>query len=453
MILSDSSIPPAVRRPSPAPGARRLFSHDHGGVLVVVMVIVAAVLLVGVALFALGAGETDIVEYRADSTNALWLAEGGLERARGWLSGIYEDNPLVNPVGMGAEDQSLHTGQYSFTVTDMSAGLGGLPEFTVLATGSDDGAVRQVRAVMTPETFSHYQWFVDSQAPDTWFVTGDYFEGPVHMNGHLRVDGDPWFGARVTAAGSYIEAPNSNPTFTAGYQINVAPIPLPDYSQINQTLRAAAIDHGLYAAQLGGNSSRYEVVLGRNGNLGTLSYRSYRNGYSNWTDVSISDLDGAAWFESPLWIEGTIDGDLTIGCAEEIWITNDVLFADSTPGEGPDPGCDDILGLVALEDIYVKNTVPNATDCEIHGILMSLDRRFQVEDWNNPPARGTLTTWGGVIADQAWRVGTYVQGVARSGYDREWHYDPRMLRMFPPFFPLTGSMMVISWEEVIPPEV
>ncbi len=48
--------------------------------------------------------------------------------------------------------------------------------------------------------------------------------------------------------------------------------------------------------------------------------------------MSISGLGGAAWFDSTVWIEGTIDGELTVGCAEQIWITNDVLFADSTPG-------------------------------------------------------------------------------------------------------------------------
>jgi hypothetical protein len=449
MIASNSTSRPTTGPPSRL-GARRSLFRDRGAVLIVVMAILAAVLLIGVALFTLAAGESDIVEYRTDSTNALWLAEGGLERARVWLSKVYQDDPLIDPVGMGAANQPLHTGKYSYTVTDMSAGLGGLPEFTVLATGADDGAVRQVRAVLTPETFAHFQWFINSQAPDTWFVTGDYFEGPVYINGHLRVDGDPWFGSSVAATGNYIEAPNSHPTFTAGYQTAAPVIPFPTNATVYADIRDQA---GLSLPQLPGNGSRYEVVLGRNGNLGTLSYRSYAGSYSNWTNRSIGDLNGAAWFGSTVWIEGTIDGELTIGSANQIWITNDVLYADSSPGEGPNPGCDDVLGLVALNETYVKDTVPNGTDCEIHGILMSLNRRFEVEGWNNPPARGTLTVWGGIIADQAWRVGTYVQDVARSGYDREWHYDPRMLRLFPPFFPMTGNMMIIAWEEVIPPEV
>jgi len=108
---------------------------------------------------------------------------------------------------------------------------------------------------------------------------------------------------------------------------------------------------------------------------------------------------------------------------------------------------------VGLQEIFGKDTPANRHDCEIHGIMMALNRRFQVEDWNQPPARGTLTLWGGIIANQAWFIGTFVQGVARSGYDPEWHYDPRMLRMFPPYFPLTGNMTLLSWEEIVPPEV
>jgi len=452
MATVRSAFERLASRSSAPPGRGRFPSRDRGAVIIIVMAIVAAVLLVGLALFTLGTGETDVVEYRTDSTNSLWLAEGGLERARVWLGKRFKADQTLNPVGQGALNQPLHTGLYSYTVTNMSAGLGALPEFTVLSTGSDDGAVRQVRAVMTPETFSHFQWFINSQAPDTWFETGDNFEGPVYINGHLRVDGDPWFGSNVTATGNYIEAPNSHPTFTAGYQTNAPVIEFPTNATIYTSIRNNA---GLNLPQLAGNGSRYEVVLGKDGNLGTLSYRSYRSssGYSGWTDRSISGLGGAIWFGSTVWVEGTIDGELTIGCENQIWITNDVLYADSTPGNGPDPGCDDILGLVALNETYVKDTVPNQTDCEIHGILMSLNRRFEVENWNNPPAHGTLTIWGGVIADQAWRTGTYVQGEARSGYNRNWHYDPRMLRLFPPYFPLTGDMMIISWEEVIPPAV
>jgi hypothetical protein len=416
------------------------------------MGITTAVLLVGVALFALGSGETDVVEYRTDSTRALWLAEAGLQRSRVWLGGLYENNPAVDPTDQGAQDQALGNGTYTYTVTDMNAGPQGLPEFTVLSTGEIDGAVRQVRAVMTPETFAHYQWFINSQAPDTWFETGDNFDGPVYINGHLRVDGDPWFGSTVTATGNYIEAPNSHPTFVAGYQTGAPVVSFPTTNDIYTAVRDRA---SLRLPQLAGNDSRYEAVLGRNGQLGTLSYRSWRSssGHSTWTDVSIGSLNGAIWFGSTVWIEGTIDGELTVGSNDQIWITNDVLYEDSTPGHGPDPGCDDILGLVALNETIVKDTPANSTDCEIHGVLLSRNRRFEVENWNNPPARGTLTIWGGVIADQAWRTGTYVQGVARSGYMRNWHYDPRMLRLFPPFFPLTGNMTVVWWKEIVPPAV
>jgi hypothetical protein len=420
--------------------------------LLVVMGITTSVLLVGVALFALGSGETDVVEYRTDSMRGLWLAEGGIERAGVWLGELFDGNPAVDPTGLGASHQPLGSGEYTYVVTDVSPGLGSLPEFTVLSTGVIDGAVRQIRAVLTPETFAHFQWFINSQAPDTWFETGDNFEGPVYINGHLRVDGDPWFGSTVTATGSYIEAPNSHPTFTAGYQTNAPVIDFPSTADVYASVRNQA---GLNLPSLAGNGSRYEAVLGRNGNLGTLSYRSWRSatGYSAWTDRTIDSFGGALWFGSTVWVEGTIDGELTIGCENQIWVTNDILYADSTPGNGPDPGCDDILGLVALNETIVKDTPANSTDCEIHGVVLSRNRRFEVENWNNPPARGTLTIWGGVIADQAWRTGTHVQGVPRSGYIRNWHYDPRMLRLFPPFFPLTGSMMVVSWEEVVPPEV
>jgi hypothetical protein len=134
------------------------------------------------------------------------------------------------------------------------------------------------------------------------------------------------------------------------------------------------------------------------------------------------------------------------------------MFSSRLPrpeGEGPDPGCDDVLGIISMEDTYVADTVANGTDCEIHGVIMSLWRLFQVENWNAAPPRGTLTVWGGIIADQAWRVGTYDGAdICRSGYYRNWHYDGRMRNsLFPPYFPETGRYIMTFWEEVVPPVV
>ncbi|MBN2564875.1 MAG: hypothetical protein JXB46_04110, partial [Candidatus Eisenbacteria bacterium] len=70
----------------------------HGHTLIGVLAVTTAVLLVGASIFMLGESEGDIVEYAVDDARAFYIAEGGLERARGWLSDLREADPGANPV-------------------------------------------------------------------------------------------------------------------------------------------------------------------------------------------------------------------------------------------------------------------------------------------------------------------------------------------------------------------
>jgi len=438
-------------RPTARPWASRPHPccSERGAAMLATMALMVVVLLVGVALFTLGTAESELVDYTGDGREAFWLAEAGLERARAWLAEMYASDPGYDPVGTEVAGQPLGEGDYTFRV--IAGGGGAAPAYVVESDGVVDGVLRRVRATFTAESLARYQWLIDSQAPDTWMKTGDNFEGPVHMNGHLRIDGDPWFGAKVTASGDYIEKPDSDPTFTQEYETGVPEVAFPNLSAVEASLRAAAISDGLYGPALSG-SDYYEVEMGRTG-AGMLSYRINGSATTNWVDVDITSLEGAAWFDSEVRVKGVIDGELTIGCSEDLYISGDILFYGSTPGSGPDPGCNDPFGIIGAENVYVADTPDNSSDCEIHGVIMALDRRFQVEDWNKAPSRGTLTIWGGIIADQAWRINTFVGSTLRSGYLRDFHYDGRMTSIFPPFFPMTGRFLMTSWQEVMPPEV
>ena len=238
------------------------FVPGHGGsALVGVLALVTAILLVGSALFIMGSSEGDVVEYVVDDARAFYVAEGGLERARGWLGDLLVEEPTSNPVGMVFENQALGGGIYSVEVVDEVSGVSWLPAYEVVSTGVLDGVVRQVRSIMVAETFARYQWFCE-RGGWTWFGTGERFEGPVHMNQAIQIDGDPWFGGRVTSAGNVITIKEgSYPTFEMGYQLNVADIDLPDMSYLETTIKDAALNGGLYLGPIGGKDAYYHVVL------------------------------------------------------------------------------------------------------------------------------------------------------------------------------------------------
>jgi hypothetical protein len=293
-----------------------------------------------------------------------------------------------------------------------------------------------------------------------WFTSGDRLDGRVHTNDYIRIDGDPWFGMKVTSSkDEIIERSGSNPTFEGGYELNVEEVPLPVDADLVATVKAEAQVDGEYGPPLMGGQSKYELVIGRNGLLETYSYRKYElipgtgdYDWSGWTDVYIPDTNGMAWFDEPVHVSGVLDGGLTIGSSVDIYISDDVTYYDSTPEHGPDPGCDDVLGLVSSGDVIVENTVANQTDCVIHAHMLALDRSFKAEQYWIGPPRGTLTLYGGFAQQRQGAVGYFNSGGLIHGYAKDYHYDMNLLRHSPPGYPATGDYLVVSWEEFKAPE-
>jgi hypothetical protein len=417
------------------------------------MAIIAAVLLVGVAIFILGHSEGDIVEHAVDDSRAFYIAEGGLERMRGWLGDYHADDPTGDPLGKKFENEPLGGGTYTVEITE-DLGGGGLGAYKVDSKGTIDGVTRQVRAQLVAETFARYQVFVE-RGGWVWFLSGERFEGPVHVNQTLQIDGDPWFGGPVTAGGGMTMKSGSNPTFVMGYELNVPSIDLPADSYPTDVIKPAAESGGLALGDLSGNDAEYHIDLDYYG-PGLLGYRSYEGGvWSGWDGPhDLSALNGAIYSPEPIQIEGTLDGQVTFGVEGNIYVIDDVLYDGVVPGETPPADCDDVLGLIADGDFVIAYTIPNQSDCLFYGVAMALEKNIEAEDYMHYAPRGAMRMYGGIIADYSIHLGQYDNdGNLLSGYTRDFNYDARMLLMPPPYFPLTGRYLVLGWEEVVPPEV
>lgn len=443
-------------------GARRLnpgeSRSNSGSALIGVMAITTAVLLVGVAIFILGHAEGDLVEYACDDARAFYIAEGGLERARGWLGQLAKDSPGANPVDMAFADQRLGGGTYTAKVVADASGGSWIGAYDVVSTGEIDGVTRQVKSTMVAETFARYQWFIESGGGGySWFRTGERFEGPVHVNGDIMVDGDPWFGSLVRAGGGITLTAGSNPVFERGYQLSVSQIDLPTQEYMHATLRAAAQDVGGHFAASLPNKNYYTVELLSSGEVWYRATKETGQMIGAPTTVDISGTNGAFWFDAPIEIWGVVDGELTIGVEGDIIITDDILYYDSTPGAGPTSVCDDVLGLIAAGhpdgDIIIARNPANNDDCEIHGVMMALQKNIEAEEYQHGGLRGDLIVWGGMVVDYAIHIAEYRDGVVTSGYVRDFHYDPRLFTMPPPYFPYTGTYVIAGWEEVVPPQI
>lgn len=59
-----------------------------------------------------------------------------------------------------------------------------------------------------------------------------------------------------------------------------------------------------------------------------------------------------------LWIEGQINGAITFGCADTVYIVGDITYSNTNPGDPPDdpdnPNLTDYFGLVSEKRIYIR---------------------------------------------------------------------------------------------------
>lgn len=466
---------------------RAWFQADDAGFSVGVVLIFAFVMMVSVlALFTMGSQDAALVAAGVEKSQALFVAESGVQIGQGWLE-AQECPPAtadtIYPVGEHPVD--LGPGSFEVVIVpDPDNPISTDKLYTIISQGEVQGRVRQVQVVVSPDYYSNYLYFTDTEHEPgaggvLWFVSSDVVDGPLFTNDQISILGDPTFmGAVFSSYGgpddktsshnpaflyyngdahNHLEsaadnnAPYDNPTFVEGYVLGDTDVDYPSHS-LSFDVKGLAQDGGI---SISGN---YEIELSRvdpTTGLPMYGYVSYRKPGKSWTDVEISSFNGIFYVNGSFSVSGVLDGQLTLATNGGIVITDDVTYRDSDEN-GPSPGCDDLLGLIAGTDINVEWNEANSDDCVIHAAMMALDNCFRAENWNTGDPRGTLTVWGSIIQSFRGSVGTgYIDEegnlVILTGYAKDYHYDLRLLEDLPPAFYeflRTGLYTRVSWAEI-----
>ncbi len=492
---------------------------ERGISLIAVMVIMTSVVLVGVAIMTLGTAETDIVQVSVEDAQAFYAAEAGIERAQKVLDQLakygseqpetYVDKKGktktskavqgdgIYPDDLAFEEVRIGDGLYSVTVTKTSTNDPWDTTYEVASVGDVNGVTHELRATMVVDAFSKFVFFANETKkdligeiveeegqgqgegqgeddPDIWYTdpdslmlySSDILNGRCHVNDKLRIKGDPFFGGKVTTWDDHVDMSHgSRPTFAKGLETRSDWIPMPNEKELKQTMAQLASQGGICLQKiprgikdLNGKKIEhgiYDVVLGRDGVLGTLSYRicdrekvlaGDESSVTAWTDVSIATIgNGMIWFKDKIMITGTLRGQVTIGSEKDIYVVGDVLYENSTPGEGPDPGCPDLLGLVGKK-LKVSKTLANDNDVEIHAAIMCSKDGVEAEKVKEFGDRGDLIVYGSVTVGKTSKINEIKKDGFR-GYHRKYYYDPRLMTMAPPYFPRTRDVSIRKWRQ------
>jgi len=294
-------------------------------------------------------------------------------------------------------------------------------------------------AYYTP--LSRWFWFTGREGNVYW-TTGDSVWGPVHTNGVLKTFGSPVFMDDVTAFLG-IDPPPGDPSNLAVYNGNweigiQGTIP----TDMSDLVNAAASGNG---GALMNTKALYDTLT-------TLEFLPTGNvirtigAVADTMVVNLMAPTGVIHSTADVRVSGTFDGQLTIYSEGNIWIDDDLVYANNPL---IDNTSDDVLGLVANNNVIVTDNAANNSDLNIQASILAVNGEFYAENYESRPVAGELNVTGSVVQETRGGLGTFDwSGTGLlSGFSKDFRFDNRLNTISPPSYPGIRNLQLLSWWE------
>jgi len=350
----------------------------------------------------------------------------------------------------GTETQILSgrlNGTFTYSITTGATGAPVLQSFAKCR--GTDGMLYDTVVVAfggnKKNSFTLFAYMSDFEGNEDWY-TGDTVWGRIHSNGRFHMTGSPVFMEKLTTAKGLDPkwgTGGNNAIFKHGFETGVAEIDYP--TDISEVVNAATSGGRSYAGNI-------EVTFEAGSAANDDGIAIVSQGGTPIDTVLLSDptFNGALLGTGTVTVQGTVDGDLSIGAQQDIHISDDILYADRNWGTS-----DDILGLIAEANVVILDNVPNSTNCTIDASLFTRTGTFEAEDAKKGAPRGVLNVLGSVVQHDRGSLGTYQVGshAVKTGYSKRFVYDRRLEdpNFRPPYYPgyYTKTRAIAAWWESV----
>jgi hypothetical protein len=289
-----------------------------------------------------------------------------------------------------------------------------------------------------------FAWMTNFEGNVFW-IDQDTVWGRVHSNGALHVNGKPVFMEKATTVKQFDPKPGvgtNKAIFKQGYETGVATIDFP--TDLSEITTASTSGGKRYTGPIWVTLSPGTAANGD----GKAFIRSTKTG-PIIDSISMSDptFNGVILGEQDVNIQGTLDGALTVSSLKNVWIQDDVLY-ENNPLAG---SSNDILGLVANQNVIVADNVPNKTNCVVQAAVFARSGSFLAENYNTRGVCGTLQLVGSIVQDTRGAVGTFSGSTLNSGFSKRYRFDTRLQdpSFRPPYFPgyYVKTYAITNWWE------
>jgi hypothetical protein len=346
----------------------------------------------------------------------------------------------------------VENGSFSYFIERQAQDtLLGPTQVRVTSIGRYVNEVDTVIVLLTRPSFSRYAYFTNQEG-NIWFQTGDTLRGPVHTNTYFQMQGFPVFYGKVTSHSVYsasnpyrpYTSGTTSPSFLGGSEWKVPYLPMP--SSIPDDLVEAAQSGGIYIAK------RYAWLKFRADGCVEIAAKNVNTTptTAEYVVYNLANTNGVIYItytSTPIaQVKGTVNGQVTVGCSGTIKVTGDLLCAD-------DPrtniNSNDMIGLTAVKDINITANVADAdrtvqASCMTLNTTVSSTTNFWVEEYNSKRF-GVLHLDGALVQQARGAVGQIGSYGTRTGYLKDYRWDPRLKWMTPPHFPMLFVLRKIAW--------
>jgi hypothetical protein len=290
--------------------------------------------------------------------------------------------------------------------------------------------------------YSRFFWFTNNEGNVYW-TTGDTVWGPMHTNTVVKTWDSPVFYGKVTAkAGINPDptSPHNKAEFNGGWEIGVENEVPTDFSVLQNAAVSGNGGAAVNTKCLYDKKVTFEFLA--DGNV----IRTVQGDPPDTVKVSDIAPTGAIWSTEEVRVKGVFNGAMTIYSDDNIFIDDDLVYADNPL---VNKNSDDILGLVAKNDVLVTDNAANNSDCNVQACIMAVKGSWGAENYASRPVAGVLRFTGSIVQDNRGPVGTFSYGAGiKSGFSKRYYFDERLSKMSPPNYPyLRDAMHLLSWWE------
>lgn len=313
-------------------------------------------------------------------------------------------------------------------------------------------------------TFSLFAWMTNLENGVFW-ITGDSVWGRVHSNDNLTVSGSPVFMQKVTTAKGFIPPVGKSQTIGGTKYTNKAIFinpPQPETGVPKINFPNDLTDIAAAAASPNGKKYTGDIWVTLDGKSPAVSgdgkayIRATKTGpIIDSVGLSDPNFNGVLMATGVVNVQGTLDGNLTIASystpsatTNNIVVQGDILY-EKSPLAGTS---DDMLGLVANNNVIVADNVPAGGNREIDGSIFARQGSFTAENYSTRPLNNELRVLGSIVQNSRGAVGTFSGGSSlQHGFYKRYRYDDRLSdpNVRPPHYPgwVSTTYAILNWWE------